>query len=233
MKRLWLTWLAAAAMALPAATSEGSILLFQKQDGSGLTGNETTADLLAYGDRVTATSQGGYGYGIGAEGTTPNIVASYKYTMAYGGPGYGDVSNTLYRYRSGLLVSDFLEITLTADAGYNVRLHSFDIAAWNGEEDGIDFRTISTLEVRNQANQVLYTESNHVVNYGDPPSHDTFSFPTPLQGQSLTIRFNEDTANRFLNGIDNIVFSQVLVPEPMSTACMASLGCLFFIRRRR
>jgi hypothetical protein len=102
---------------LAGATARGdTILLFEDTNGLWL------STPSGYGNRVTATSQGGFHYGGTAN--TPNVVLAYG-ANTYGWPTqYGDLNNVIY-------TADFsgvLQATLTADPGYQVVLQSFDLA---------------------------------------------------------------------------------------------------------
>jgi len=207
-------------LGLLAGSAQGSVLLFETAAGGAL----VSGDLPTYGDNVTAVTQGGHKYAL-TEGATPNVTASYLNTIPYGPGGYGDLSNILYRYKSPITAADFMELKLTADAGYKVRLHSFQFGAY-----GAAVRTLDILEVRDESNAVLYSESPNTV---PATGHDSNVFGTPLVGQSLTIRFSESGSNNYNNGLDNVVFSQVVVPEPASALLFGSVCYLATTNSRR
>lgn len=201
-------------------SAQGAVLLFETAAGGVL----SVGNLAVYGDNVTAVTQGGYKYAL-TEGATPNVTVTYLNAIPYGSGAYGDLNNVLYRYKSPITPADFLQLTLTADAGYKVRLHSFDFGAYSIA------RTIDILEVRDESNAVLYSESPNAV---PATGHDSNVFGTPLEGQSLTIRFSESGSNNYNNGLDNVVFSQVAIPEPAvaSILGLASLAGATLRRRK-
>lgn len=181
-----------------------AVLLFERGDGSALVAE---ADLSRYGDRIAGVAQEGFKYGL-PEGPTANVVVELVNVLPYGPSGYGDLVNVLYRYKSPLEEADFLEVKLTADAGYHVQLHAFDIGTYSGDQ------VLATIEVLDETGKALFSEKDRTIAHCSPATHDTIRFDTPLQGQSLTIRFNEPEASKFKVGLDNIVFSQTPATRP-------------------
>jgi len=83
-----------------------------------------------YGDNITATTIGGFSYGAD-EGFTPNVNVSYGDSdPALWTTGYGDLTNVLFEDADN---SGILEITFTADPGYAVSLHGFELASFSGD----------------------------------------------------------------------------------------------------
>ena len=181
-----------------------------------------------YGDNVTTSPAPGpnnyvFQYGFGAEGTTPNIAASYGPTSIFtGGPnlwreGYGDLDGILYQ---GSRFDDpnspfgtnynHLDIVLYGDPGWDVVLYGFDLGAAQGDKNidavvlypGVPFPFITP-------NNHIFLQPNVDVE-GD--TRTTFDFSgSPWQGHVLLIRIN---ANKLGNdseniGIDNIRIGQV------------------------
>jgi hypothetical protein len=199
-----------------------------------------------YGDNVTATSgsiPGGttFNYGIGAEGFTPNVQASYGPTSIFtGGPAlwrydYGNLTNVLYQGSTFTGVGfdyDFLEIGLTAAPGFDVLLYGFDLGGWFS-----DF-TIKEVAVLTGSNS-LYSQSN--VNILSGANHTSFAFASPIRASSLKILIDSTNigASSELVGIDNIRFGQALsqttpVPEPASLGLFAiGSGLAAIVRRRK
>jgi len=194
-----------------------------------------------YGDRVT-TSSSPFGtttfeYGVGAEGFTPNVVVEYgPFSIFTGGPSlwrydYGDLTRVLYQGSTFTGIGndyDFLQIVLRADAGFEAVLHGFDLGGWNQTD-----RTVNAVSVYNAdysgfdptLNRVFHDANATILGAG--PSSSTYTFPTPLRGNVITI-FIESTnlgADSELIGIDNIRFGQDTasdVPEPGTAALVAA-----------
>lgn len=185
-----------------------------------------------YGDRVAAANDpaNGFSYGIGAEGTTPNVVVTYT---GPGSPdpslwltGYGDLTNILFENTDN---DGKLDVVLTADPGYAVELLGFDMAAFSSAFTADP--SINAVRVTGPGG-VLFESLNAVIS---ETTRTTFDFTaSPLQGSAITLSF--DSAN--LGGLsddiafDNIRFGQVVVPEP-ATLVVAGLGGLALLGRRR
>jgi hypothetical protein len=184
-----------------------------------------------YGDNVTGTGTGVagvdpvlYRYGQGAEGTTPNVSVSYgPYSIYTGGPqlwreGYGDLNGVLWQ-QSGLPPSpigydyDVLDIVLTADPGFDVKLYDFNLAAWTLAGD----QTIGSVSVFAGVPFPFLTPSNFLT----PPTANVlvsgttnlfFNFGgTPLQAPTIWLRIDaSNLGSDSINiAIDNIRFGQV------------------------
>ena len=195
----------ASGVALAAGIARGdTILIFENSSGFSIGFIDSN-----YGHRVTANIQGGFSYGGTAD--TPNVVTNYSANTRGWTSNYGDLSNVAY---TGAF-DGILQLTLSADPGFEVNLHSFDLAGWS-QADHI----INSVQVLDGVGQVLFSQSNVLV-HGDlvGPRHTTFSFP-PLTAPALSIRF--DASNLTVPfgaqviGLDNVRFSQV--PEPSSVA---------------
>ncbi|MDH4038701.1 MAG: hypothetical protein OEX18_14000 [Candidatus Krumholzibacteria bacterium] len=173
-----------------------------------------------YGDRVTTTPENGFEYGT-AGGFTPNIVVDYgvlpEALPALWTAGYGDLVNVLFENQDGY---GHLEITLTADALWNVVLDGFDMAAYSS------VGTINSVSVRDGAGTELFSQTDvQITNTG----HDTFSFAPALQGQVLIIAI--DTQNLGSRSddiaIDNITFGQIASPNPVESKTWGGVKALF------
>ena len=169
----------------------------------------------AYGDRVTAATQGGFKYGT-AGGTTPNVVAAYGSPAATGraagtvvawNAGYGDLSHSVFTSPNGSL----FQITLTADTAYNVQLSSLDMAGYPGVDS-----TINYLRVTNSSGTILYNATNLAIK-GKGPSHSHIVFPATVKGTGLKITFDSSNSLGWNMGMDNVQFSQVKVGPTAGT----------------
>lgn len=157
----------------------------------------------SYGDRLPAT---------------PNVVVDYgpadavptRWTNAY-----GDLQCVLYDANNN---TGSLEITLTADAGFNVNLRSFDMGGY----PNFDY-TISSVQVIDAISNAVLFSQNNVLIQGDStgPQHTTFSFSPALSGRSLRIRFD---ASNYLGASDNIGIDNIVFSQSVPTAASVSVG---------
>lgn len=185
----------------------------------------------SYGDRVHPDAQDGFGYGQGND-WTPNVRVGYR-TLSGSGRGttlyrhldlwtreYGDLTNVAYAVND----QSTAELFLVPDAGYGVRLNSFDLALWLPAE--IDLQPVP---VRFYDGQFRLLNEMWINLEGDHPNHVTINPDLTWKG-ILRIQFGED----WNVGIDNINFDQVAlyspgvlsmsaVPEP-GTAALGGLG---------
>src|SRR5436190_18832534 len=95
-----------------------------------LTFDPVSADAVilrgGYGDRVVAATQGGFNYGT-TGGATPNITANFGplgKNVRQWKENYGDLHNVLF---AGDSAGGFLDVTLSADFGFQVSLASLDL----------------------------------------------------------------------------------------------------------
>jgi len=164
-------------------------------------------------------------------GATPNVAvqmfsADYQggtwnpngYTLYWWGSGYANLYGVAYHYPS----NDGARFIFTADAGYWVRLHSFQMGGWPNTD-----RTLPFLQVLVDGNPVL-TQYNATIS---GTTANTFSFdPATTKGSVIEIRFGGD----WNVGIDNIGFSQAVIPEPTSgLVFLAGLAGLMLRRRKQ
>jgi len=203
-----------------ASQAHATLLIFQPS--SGVFGDDVSLP-AGYGDRVTAAVQNGFLYGLDG-GITPNVVASYGAEISTWDNDFGDLFHVVYA--EGDTSTTFFEMDLTADPGFQVKLNSFDMAAW----PHIDY-TINSVRVLNENDVPLFAQSNVLIQ-GDSvgPQHTHFDFAGIV---SQTLKIQWDATNVLVGGftdsddvgITNINFSQVQssgVPEP-STLVLASV----------
>jgi hypothetical protein len=182
-----------------------------------------------------------YRYGNGGEGFTPNVAVYYgPYSIFTGGPslwreGFGDLDGVLYQgseHGDPPIGNDydFLDIVLVAEAGFDVQLYGFDLAA--GLNIG-DTRTINSIVIFDGVPFPFLTPDNFLI---DPipgvevPGEGRLSvgFSDPLQSSVIWIRIDASNLgpDSQLIGIDNIRFGQVESDNP-STLDPATIDAAF------
>jgi hypothetical protein len=179
-----------------------------------------------YGDRVDAlgVDSGGRRNFDLTHGATPNV-AVQMFTANY--------SDWSLHRDLFVWVTDFADLTdvanhepdyaarfiFTADPQWYVRLHSFQMAGWRYDQP------LPFLQVLVDGNPV-FTQTNIVIS---GTTANTFSFdPNVVKGRVIEIRFG----NNWDVGIDNIGFSQELIPEPASLTLLGAGLAGLALRRR-
>jgi hypothetical protein len=173
-----------------------------------------------YGDRITmspVTLVGGtiYQYGLD-QGATPNVVVSYgPFSIFTGGPqlwreGYGDLNGILFQASEGPIGNDYdiLDVVLVADPGFDVVLHSADLAGFGDYVinrvtvyDGVPFPFLTPMnDLFEQFNVSAPAAGHNTIDFGDLQSHVIW---LRIDASNL----GDDSDNI---GVDNIVFSQVV-----------------------
>lgn len=179
-----------------------------------------------YGHRVTATTMGNWTYGAEG-GFTPNVTVAYRAQNPSGtfpglsvwSTGYGDLQNTIWSGGGSSQVPNDGYVTLTADAGFQVSLHSFRTALWStGPAQYTD------ISVRDGLGNVLYS-TNAANPVGGNVLHDFTS--SPLTADVLEIKFGQG----WWITLDDVTYSQA-VPEP-GTMLVLGAGLVALARRRR
>lgn len=220
---LRVTVVVVAAVIMSSGLARAAVLTFDITEASLGTwvGNFTDVP-QDYGDRISAFSitsgANTYVYGS-AEGLTPNIEIGYGPELsdiALWDSNYGDLERIAYPDNDG---AGLLEITLTADPGYQVNLHGFDVAGWNRAD-----YTIDLVEVEGDAG-ILFTATDSPI-AGVGPSHTDVDFASPLMARTMTVRFDSTNLGSFSDniGVDNITFSQseaVVIPVPGALSLLA------------
>lgn len=186
---------------------------------------------IDFGSRVSGTGQdagGRSGFSL-THGPTPQI-AVQMFTANYTnntwgqigslflwGSGYANLQNVAYHSPS----SEGARFVFQADANWWARLHGFQLGGWL-----ID-RTLPFLQVLVDGSPVL-TEQNVLIS-GTTAKTYTFD-PNVTKGSVVEIRFGGD----WNVGIDNIAFSQEVIPEPATVIALgAGLAGLALRRRKR
>lgn len=200
-------------------------LTFNTINGTVVSATDLTSS-PNYGHRVTATTMGIFSYGAEG-GFTPNVTVAYRAQTPLGTfpglsvwtSGYGDLQNTVWSGGASNQVPNDGYVTLTADAGFQVSLHSFRTALWStGPAQYTD------ISVRDGLGNVLYS-SNTANPVGGNVLHDFTS--SPLTAQQLEIKFGQG----WWITLDDVTYSQA-VPEP-GTMLVLGAGLVALARRRR
>ncbi len=203
-----------------AAMSQATVMTFQDLNlgNYGIIPN-------TYGDNVTGPGSAPNGTYLLGNGWTPNVVTDYRTVDPSGttyvsyvdlwNAGYGDLPNVAFAATNGY----YAEITLTADAGLDVVLNSFDIASYTSVE-----RPVAQLQILDGARNVLWNADGHTIPAGNVHS----SFSPGIRGNVLILRWGDD----WNTGVSNINFDQANpVPEP-ATLTILSLAAVAALRRR-
>ncbi|MEQ1529725.1 MAG: hypothetical protein ABL925_10440 [Methylococcales bacterium] len=227
-----------------AQTSGATILQFdQIRDAGGnvlatISGRDVETD---YGDRVTGSpmnvTNGQFTYGNGGEGFTANVVTDFFAATALPNAAavslwqdsYGDLTNVLIGNNN----SNTLNVQLSADSGFQVQLHHFDLAGWPNTD-----YTINAVRVLSNAS-TLFSQGNVVVEGNlTGARHTLFDFSTPLTATELLIQIdysNLPGGQHDNIGIDNIRFGQTppaTIPLPTAWILFASGFAAIAFRKR-
>jgi hypothetical protein len=215
---------------LAPATASATILTFD--EAGGVTNSEALDQ--TYGDRVTMSPDVlGHGYGVGAEGFTPNVLVSYG--AAGEQPdlwttGFGDLTNIYFNDTDN---DTTLTVRFTADSGFLVNLYSFDMASFVNAGQTIQGFTVRDVG----ANSVLFSQGSTLISGS---THNNFNFATALRANDLELVVNLSGLGGASDdiGLDNIRFGQsavAAVPEPATWALMilGFGGAGAMLRRRR
>lgn len=215
---------AALAVVTAALMASGASATVAKFEGTGF--NRGSGIPAGYGNRVTDPTfvQDGYSYGS-AYGLTPNIVAAWDDEDRAWDTQYGDLVDVSY-------ADSKWRAKLTADEGWLVCLHGFDLGGWR-ETD----RSVDLIEVRDEGGNLVYTASDVFV-FGGTVNPETgnrttrVEFEIPLVGQELSILLRFGGENCSNVGIDNIGYSQKQIPTPGALALLGVGGVVAGRRRR-
>jgi hypothetical protein len=225
-------FLAAVSLAVPASVN-ATTLTFDGPSWPGI--NQYVPQ--AYGDNIAnpaVVDGNGYTYGTGG-GATPNVAAQYG-GGSVPAPNVDPSTSYAYGGLQGVVVGNYapsdgsspiIQLTLTADPGYQITLESFDLGGYlaTGNNYGVNISVVDSI------NGLLYSQTNLSIQGGPSVSspHDTF-LPN-VAGQSLTLAIYTGNARGNL-ALDNVRFSQSVVPEPASASLLA-LGLVGLAARRK
>lgn len=187
-----------------------------------------------YGDRVVTTNDvlNNFQYGVGGEGFTPNVITEYVGATGFDpnlwSTGYGDLTNIYFDDDDN---NGNFGIEFTADPGFEVGLHGFDLA-WFFDGSA----TIDSLTVLDSEGNPLLSLTDVVILGGS--SHSDFDFMTPFFDDVITVLIDAGNLGNLSDdiGYDNVVFSQRVAPIPLPAAAWlfaSGIGLLGLCRRRR
>ena len=211
-----------ALFALLAPAAQATVLTFDFPGGDGSLVPQN------YGDNVTATTMGTYGYGADG-GFTPGVTVDYlgvagvQSDLNLWTTGFSDLRNVVEFEPDGF---GPWRIRFTAADGLAVRLDAFDLGNFDGAV------TLPSLSVSDGAGNVLWSMSSLAIPASSTPGH--LSFAPNVAASTLVLTVDQSTlgGNSDNIGLDNIRFAQQPVPEPATLAALG-LGALAFLRRRR
>ncbi|MFQ3610227.1 MAG: PEP-CTERM sorting domain-containing protein [Fimbriimonadales bacterium] len=213
------TWYALFLCVVVVASAQATIIEF--------TPNFTPTTIpFDYASRVNASGldSGGRGPFNLTHGETPNIVVTMFTAdssrvqinnLFRWSSGYGSLTDVAYHANGQYAV-----IRFTADAGYWARLHGFRMAGWPNTD-----RILPLLEIRVDGS-VIFSQTNTAIS-GATFTQFTFD-PNVYKGNEVEIFFGND----WNVGIDDIEFSQELIPEPASLLALGA-GLIGLARLRR
>jgi len=201
----------------------------------------------SYGDNVSDFSPTGasvegkyYNYGS-AGGFTPNVKVEYRFwqttdptnpSPGNNGPPNGLMWDTGYSTLNYVVYNAYgptwlQEMRLTPDPGYRVTLESFDAAGY------LSASGAHTLKILQNANSAVAPFM-----WSAGPD-GTVVFPAVVSNYVVNVSVESGNTLSLLYGrngnaaVDNIVFSQSLIPEPSSVALLALSGWTLLRWRRR
>jgi len=190
------------ALLATAMTARATVLTFDI--GGGITSSNDIPQ--TYGDNVTATSMGIFGYGS-AGGFTPNITLKYGETFnesqSYWSTGFGNLTNVVYEE------SDFTGVTtlvFTAAPGFLVSLASLDLAAYT--TDFASDPTINGVQIFNSLGVAIFSATNVTVSR---TTRTPLMFGPNVTDTTLTLVMDARNLGGKNDDIaaDNIQFSQL------------------------
>jgi hypothetical protein len=201
--------------------AEATRLIFETEAGAGTSSPN-------YGDNVATSPQGGFSYGLEG-GPTPNVAVDYIGNPLQWSTGYGDLTHIIYDGNDGTSI----EVRLIAEPGYLVALHSFELAGYLG-----DFENVGVTVTDGNGVPLMPPYLGHVEGDGSSPDpqgdgnvHTDFDFGAPLVAPEIRISFDDSVQREYI-GLDNVVFSQQLVPEPAAGLLVLAGSALVMLRRR-
>lgn len=239
---------AAVLMPMLVGSARGSVLTFDEFTNAAKTirvpvGSTGSPPNQSYGDNISDFSPvapvGGRYVNYGAAGGyTPNIAVAYRWYDTldptnpdpdHNGPGGSFGWNTGYGTLQHVIFSDadtlnrnrwLSEVQFTPEPGYRVTLSSLDFAGYQGAQSGQTLKIVA--DANSPSAQVLWSAgADGAVTF--PAVAGTLSpLVKGLPGQTLSILWGYSDRS----GLDNITFSQTVVPEATWTTALIFGGIL-------
>jgi hypothetical protein len=185
------------------------ILCCRDANATTLLFNTGTGGLQAHGDAVTSTVQNGHSYTKGF-GWSPQVLAEYGDGAQSSNPccrtfHFGNLVQPVLNTTSGVI-----NVTFTADDGWDVVLESFNIAGWY-DMPGLH---VDHVIVWNAEGESLFLESQ-----GTAPNngHRTLTFDESIRSTSLRLEISTGAAFSRA-AIDEVSFYQVPSGSPLGDA---------------
>jgi len=184
----------------------------------------------------------GYGSHVSAAGPallkgnnfTPNVAVAFVPNGANGFQTYNDAEWRAAQL-DGTPPEGSFDVVFTPDAGYGVRVNSFQFDDYANFAEGHTFDwSLLDADGNQLAGQSEVTVDPDLTD--DPTGADNLLINTGLTAfhpGPVTLRITPTAGDPFDRAIDNINFDQAAVPEPASLGVLALATGLLAVRRRR
>ncbi|MEM0897472.1 MAG: hypothetical protein AAGJ79_11365, partial [Verrucomicrobiota bacterium] len=170
-------------------------------DHSAASVNQNPTLNANYGDRVTGPVNGAVSY-RGSGNFTPNVLSSFPNSSRVEAVGYGN-------FRECLFANGVLQIVLSADPGFVVVVHRFDLAAEDNRHSSDP--VANHVRLTDGSGTTLFEELAPSISYLERTRYNFVG--APIKANSITIEVNVQSFSSSKNvGLDNLLFSQEAAP---------------------